>query len=57
MKTKHHDQPRICLRQVDALDQNDRGAPVINHTDAELVMLEALVGRRPPFLDSGAPPY
>jgi hypothetical protein len=32
-------------------------APVINHTDAELVMLEALVGRKPPFLDSGAPPY
>jgi hypothetical protein len=24
-------------------------APVVNHTDAELVMLEALVGREPPF--------
>ena len=33
------------------------GAPVINHTDAELTMLEALVGRRPPFLDSGGPRY
>jgi hypothetical protein len=26
-------------------------APVVNHTDAELEMLESLVGRRPPFLD------
>ena len=25
------------------------GAPVINHTDDELIMLEGLVGRRPPF--------
>jgi hypothetical protein len=24
-------------------------APVLNHTDAELTMLESLVGRRPPF--------
>jgi hypothetical protein len=27
------------------------GAPVVNHTDAEVTMLESLVGRRPPFLD------
>ncbi len=26
-----------------------RAAPVINHTDTELMTLEALVGRRPPF--------
>jgi hypothetical protein len=25
------------------------GAPVINHTDAELILLESLVGRRPAF--------
>ena len=24
-------------------------APVINHTDAELTLLESLVGRKPPF--------
>jgi hypothetical protein len=24
-------------------------APVVNHTDAELAMLESLVGRSPPF--------
>jgi len=27
-------------------------APVVNHSDAELAMLENLVGRRPPFLDN-----
>jgi hypothetical protein len=32
-------------------------APVINHTDAELIMLEALLRRRPPFAEKGAPPY
>ncbi|GEM_PF-5081706 len=25
-------------------------APMLNHTDAELIMLESLVGRRPPFV-------
>ena len=24
-------------------------APVINHTDTELILLESLVGRKPPF--------
>ena len=28
-------------------------APVVNHTDAEPTMLEALVGRKPPFVGSG----
>jgi hypothetical protein len=27
-------------------------APVINHTDAELYMIEGLVGRAPPFSES-----
>jgi hypothetical protein len=27
------------------------GAPVVNHSDAELVFLESLAGRRPPFLE------
>jgi hypothetical protein len=31
------------------------GAPVVNHTDAELILLESLVGRRPPF--GTAQPY
>lgn len=51
--TTHHDQPRYIygasmpsIRMID-------GAPVVNHTDAELTMLEALVGRTPPFAESG----
>ena len=28
-------------------------APVVNHTDAELTLLESLVGRKPPFSGSG----
>ena len=27
--------------------------PFLNHTDAELIMLESLVGRQPPFMESG----
>jgi len=29
----------------------------VNHTDAELDMLEALVGRKPPFAGKGYKPY
>jgi hypothetical protein len=58
VKTQHHEQPRY-IRSGSAMPADDMmgKAPVINHTDAELVMLEALVGRRPPFLESGAMPY
>jgi len=57
VKTRHHDQPRYIYGKSMPVIKMIEGAPVVNHTDAELVMLEALVGRRPPFLDSGAPPY
>ncbi len=57
VQTTHHDQPRYVYGKSMPSIRMIEGAPVINHTDAELVMLEALVGRRPPFLDSGAPPY
>ena len=58
VKTEHHEQPRY-IRRANAMPVDDMmgKAPVINHTDAELVMLEALLGRKPPFLDAGAPPY
>jgi hypothetical protein len=47
VRTKHHDQPRyIYPKGAPRMIEN---APVINHTDAELVMLEALVGRKVPF--------
>jgi len=53
VRTSHHEQPRYVMGM--GAPQMIMGAPVENHTDAELTMLEALVGRRPPFLD--APGY
>jgi hypothetical protein len=32
-------------------------APMINHTDAELELLESLVGRQPPFIRKGSRRY
>jgi hypothetical protein len=49
VRTTHHEQPRYVMGM--GAPQMLMGAPVINHTDAELTMLEALVGRKPPFLD------
>lgn len=50
--TKHHDQPRFVMAK--GAPQMLMNAPVINHTDAELILLESLVGRKPPF---GSEPY
>jgi hypothetical protein len=50
VRTFHHDQPRYIYPK--GMPRMIETAPVINHTDAELVMLESLVGRLPPF-----PPY
>jgi hypothetical protein len=47
VRTKHHDQPRYIYPK--GMPRMIEKAPVINHTDAELVMLEALVGRKVPF--------
>ena len=49
VRTKHHEQPRYVMGT--GAPQMLMGAPVVNHTDAEVTMLEGLVGRRPPFLD------
>ncbi len=57
IETKHHDQPRYVYGKSMPSIRMIEGAPVVNHTDAELAMLEALVGRTPPFLGSGAPTY
>lgn len=49
VRTRHHEAPRfIHAGFAGALIQP---APMFNHTDAELIMLEALVGRMPPFYD------
>ncbi len=47
VKTKHHDQPRYVMAK--GAPQMLMNAPVVNHTDAELILLESLVGRIPPF--------
>jgi len=46
VKTKHHEAPRyITGGRTPRIEK----APVVDHTDAELEMLEALVGRQTPF--------
>ncbi len=50
MRTRHHEQPRYILPK--GAPQMMMKAPVVNHTDAELAMLESLVGRSPPFSNS-----
>lgn len=46
IESEHHDAPRYIVGTG-----NDRiqPAPVINHTDEELMLIETLVGRTPPF--------
>lgn len=45
--SKHHDAPRYVLKPGAA--KRIQPAPFINHTDVELALIEALVGRAPPF--------
>jgi hypothetical protein len=54
VQTTHHDAPRYIYARGAMPIEMIEPAPVINHTDAELIMLEALVGRKPPFIDSGS---
>jgi hypothetical protein len=53
VQTTHHDAPRYVYAHGAMPIRMIAPAPVINHTDAELVMLEALLGRKPPFAGSG----
>jgi hypothetical protein len=53
VRTTHHDAPRYIYARGESPIKMIESAPVINHTDAELIMLEALVGRKPPFVGSG----
>lgn len=46
--TEYHDQPRYVYPAGAAA--RIVKAPVINHSDAELILLESLVGREPPFV-------
>ena len=47
VRTKHHDAPRFIYAK--GMPRMIEEAPVINHSDAELTLLEGLVGRTPPF--------
>jgi len=48
VKTTHHESPRFVY--ASGSEQLIVKAPVINHTDVELIMLEEFVGRQPPFV-------
>jgi len=54
VKTTHHESP-LVLRDVGGI-MNVEPGPFQNHSDEELVMLEALVGREPPFMKDGKYP-
>jgi len=56
--TRHHEEPRYIYadRSMPANEMMPK-APVVNHTDAELTLLESLVGREPPFTGQGYTPY
>ena len=45
----HHDKPLYILAKGNA-GARIRRAPFINHTDQELMLIETLVGRTPPFV-------
>ena len=47
VRTRHHEQPRYIMAK--GAPQMIMKAPVVNHTDAELALLESLVGRSVPF--------
>ena len=47
--SRQHDRPLYILA-AEQPGQNIRPAPFINHTDQELMLIEALVGRSPPFV-------
>jgi hypothetical protein len=55
VRTAHHEQPRYIM--ASGAPQMIMRAPVLNHTDAELILLEGIVGRQPPFVGQGYRPY
>lgn len=49
VESKHHDRPLYIAKDA-GQGKNIRNAPMINHTDQELALIEALVGRTTPFV-------
>ena len=54
VKTTHHESP-LLLRDDGGIMKVEPG-PFQNHSDAELILLESLVGREPPFMRDGTYP-
>ncbi len=54
VKTTHHESP-LMLRDDGGIMRVEPG-PFQNHSDAELILLESLVGREPPFMRDGTYP-
>jgi len=54
VKTTHHESPLLLHEDGSVMEADKAGFR--NHTDSELVMLEALVGREPPFMKNGKYP-
>jgi hypothetical protein len=58
VKASHHDEPVYILAKAKE-GKSIRPGPFINHTDQELMLIETLVGRQPPFVfpseDYGGP--
>lgn len=46
---KHHDKPLYIVAEAKP-GESIRKAPFVNHTDQELMLIETLVGRTPPFV-------
>lgn len=55
VKTTHHEEPLLVTGTGAGREAIVKG-PFRNHTDDELTMLEALVGREPPFMKDGKYP-
>jgi hypothetical protein len=54
VKTTHHEQPMIIHADGPAMTADP--AKFANHSDDELILLESLVGREPPFMKDGQYP-
>lgn len=54
IRTTHHEQP-LLLHAAEGAMRAEAGV-FRDHTDAELILLESLVGREPPFVKGGAYP-
>jgi hypothetical protein len=50
VRATHHDKPLYIFAGNKDPGRSIRSAPFINHTDEELALIEALVGRHPPFV-------